>query len=65
MDNLEKNGETLRKVQSPKTEIGRNRKYEQANHKFLNRNWLKVLQQTKVQGQTASQVNSVKYLEKA
>ena len=38
MDNLEKNGETLRKVQSSKTEIGRNRKYEQANHKFLNRN---------------------------
>ena len=33
MDNLEKNGQILRKVQSPKTEPGRNRKYEQTNHK--------------------------------
>ena len=29
-----KNGQILRKVQSPKTEPGRNRKYEQTNHKY-------------------------------
>ena len=31
MDNLEENGKILRKVQSFKTESGRNRKYEQTN----------------------------------
>ena len=29
-----RNGQTLRKVQFPKTEPGRNRKYEQTNSKF-------------------------------
>ena len=33
MDNLEKNGQILRKVQSSKTESGRNRNYEQPSHK--------------------------------
>ena len=33
MDYLEKNGQILRKVQSSKTEQGRNRKYEQTNCK--------------------------------
>ena len=28
------NGKFLRKVQYPKTESGRNRKYEQTNHKY-------------------------------
>ena len=36
MDNLEKNGQILRKVQSSKTEPQRNRKDEQANHKYQN-----------------------------
>ena len=31
-----RNGQTLRKVQSPKTEPGRNRRYVQTNHKHLN-----------------------------
>ena len=31
MDNLEKNGQILRKVQSSKTESGRNRNYEQVS----------------------------------
>ena len=29
-----RNEQILRKIQSPKTEPGRNRKYEQANHKY-------------------------------
>ena len=33
MDNLEKIGQILTKVQPTKTESGRNRKYEQTNHK--------------------------------
>ena len=33
MDNLKKNGQLLRKVQSFKTESGRNRNYEQPNYK--------------------------------
>lgn len=33
-DNLEKNGQILRKVQQPsKTDSGRNRNYKQTNHK--------------------------------
>ena len=31
---LERYGHILRKVQSPKTELGRNRKYKQTNHKY-------------------------------
>ena len=33
IDNLEKNGQILRKAQSSKTEPGRNRNYEQLNYK--------------------------------
>ena len=33
MDNPEENGQILRKVQLPKTEPERNRKYEQTNYK--------------------------------
>ena len=33
LDNLGKNGQILRKVQSFKTEPGRNRNYEQPNYK--------------------------------
>ena len=33
MDNLEKNGQILRKAQPSETEPGRNRKYKQTNHK--------------------------------
>ena len=40
------NGQILRKVQSPNTEPGRNRKYEQTNHKHWNWNGLKSSQQT-------------------
>ena len=29
-----RNGQIHRKIQSPKTEPGRNRKYEQTNHKY-------------------------------
>ena len=32
VDNLEKNGQIFRKGHSPKTEKGRNRKYEETNH---------------------------------
>ena len=34
MGNLEKNGQILRKVQSPITEPGRNRKHEQTSYKY-------------------------------
>ena len=54
----------LRKVQSPMTEPGRNRKYEQTNHKNLQL-WWKTFQQTKVQGQMTSQANPIKDLEKS
>ena len=37
MDNLEKKGQILRKIQSPKTNQERNIKYELTNHKH--RNW--------------------------
>ena len=33
IDNLGKNGQILRKVQSSKTELRRNRNYEQSNYK--------------------------------
>ena len=33
MDNLEETDTILRKAQSPKTEPGKNRKYEQTDHK--------------------------------
>ena len=67
IDNLEKNGQILRKAQSSKTEQGRNRNYEQPNYKYWNwrcdlkKNSLK----TKAQNQMASQENSIKYLEKS
>ena len=37
MDNLEKNGQILRKVQPSKTEPGIIKKYKQTNHEL--RNW--------------------------
>ena len=54
----------LRKVQSTKTEPGRNRNYEQPNNKHWN--WScdqKSPQKTKAQDQMASQENAIKHLE--
>ena len=33
-ENPRRNGQILRNIQSPKTESGRNRKYEQANYQY-------------------------------
>ena len=60
------NWSILRKVQSTKTEPGRNRNYEQAN--YMHWNWkrdLKNSQKIEAQGQIVSQVNSLKHLEKS
>ena len=59
------NVQILRKVQSPKTEPERNRKYEQTNYKLKLNLWLKNSQQTKDQDHIASQVISTKHLEKS
>ena len=66
MDNMERNGQIFRKVQSSKTEPGRNRNYEQPNYKHWNWSYDKkeISQKTKAQDQMASQENSFKHLEK-
>ena len=59
-----RNGQILRKVQSSKTEPGRNRNYEQPNYKHWN--WSsdqKYPPKTKVQDQMAAQGNFIKHLE--
>ena len=48
MDNLEEMDRLNRKVQSSKTEPGRNRNYEQSNYKHWNL-WSKISQKTKAQ----------------
>ena len=61
-----KNSGYIRKVQSSKTEPGRNRKYEQPNYKHWN--WScdqKSPPKTKAQDHMASQENSIKHLEKS
>ena len=67
MDNLEEIRQIVRKVQSSKTEPGRNTNYEQSKYKPWN--WScdkkKISQKTKAQDQMASQKNSSKYLEKS
>ena len=63
MDNLEEMDRLNRKVQSSKTEPGRNRNYEQSNYKHWNL-WSKIYQKTKAQDEMASQVNSIKHLKK-
>ena len=54
----------LRNVQPSKMEPGRNRKYEQINHKYWKWNWLKSSQQAKVWDLMVSQGNSIRHLEK-
>ena len=66
IDNLEEI--EIRKIQSSKTEQGRNRNYEQPNYKHWN--WScdykkKNSPKTKAQDQRASQENSIKHLEKS
>ena len=46
-----------------KTQLWRNRKYEEFVYKYWNWKWLKNLQQTKVQNQMTSHANSIKHLE--
>ena len=56
MDNFQRNGQILIKVLPSRTEPGRNRKYEQTNHKHRKQNFnKKVFQQTKAQGQMVSE----------
>ena len=57
MDNLKEIRQILKKLQSPKTETERNRKYEQTNR-------LENFQKTKLWDQKASKMNSIKHLEK-
>ena len=66
MDNLEEMDRLNRKVQSSKTEPGRNRNYELPNNKHWN--WScdqKSPKKTKAKDQMASQENSIKHLEKS
>ena len=58
-----KNGQFLRKVHSPKTEPGRNRKYEQTNQKYWYWNCdLKPSNKQKPRARWLKQVNSTKSL---
>ena len=60
-----RNGQILRKIQSSKTEPGRNRNYEQPNYSTEIEAVIKNLpQKTKAQDQMVSQENSIKHLEK-
>ena len=66
MDNLEEMNTFLETYQSPLTESGRNKKYEQTEYqqwKWIS-NFKKTSQQTEVQDQT-SQVDSTKHLKKS
>ena len=59
------NAQILRKVQTSKTESGRNTRYGQTNHKYWNWNCdLKTSNKQKTQDQMTSQANSIKHLEK-
>ena len=62
MDNLKEMDKLLETYDLP-TEPVRNRKYALANHKYEIKTMFKIFQQTKVQDQMASQVNSIKHLE--
>ena len=62
MDNLE---DILRKVQSSKSEIGRNTNYEQPNYKHWNWSCDQKSPKKQKQDQRASQENSIQHLEKS
>ena len=61
MDNLEEMDKFF-KVQLSKTELGRNKIWAEQSQPLKSKLWWKIFQQTKAQGEMASQMNSTKHL---